>query len=463
MKFNITESERNSIRTMHNNQKSFDLLIKESMNFLPTNIDSIVITDWVSPDDKYLILFDELFDLHSKTKLGDIWENFDNFKLFISHSFEVAKNVPHEIKESVSATLKSLVLTESMNDMTKIKPFLKQILREEEGFLNWIGSGIKNTANWAADKAKEFGKDIGDIASTGWEGLKKAGLAISTGDFSKLIDLLGKGMLFLARKIRALLYNPVGIVLDSILVATGIGKAFQWIPWAIVVALDIYEVSTGDYEDKQTPTWLRWLMIGADVLGLVFAGGLAGSARAAFSVFRGAKTEAEFAQIAAKNPNTIKWIEKIIGAFSKVPEYLGKAATYLKSTKLSKAVPWIESILGKVEGALANGTKSLQNITNIAKKAGTEGETIRIIQKNALVPKTVGQTVKTGAKAGLKTAGVVTAIDKSIKKGGQLYYGLSDAQMEKAEEDAALNNDLQATVANYEKQTGNKLLSGFDK
>jgi hypothetical protein len=443
----ITESERNLIRQMHQNQKSFDNLIKESSTLLSTISDSVVITDWVSPDNRFIILFDELYDLHTSEKLGDIWENFDNFKLFISHSFDVATNVPQQIKESVLNTVKSLVLTESMNDMSKLKPILKQFLKEES-FGNWVGSGLKKTGEWAVDQAKTFGKDISDIAVTGYEGLKKAGLAISQGDWKQILDLLSKGMVFFARKLRSLLYNPVGIVLDSILVATGIGKSVQWVPWAIVVALDLYEMSTGDFEEKDSPTWLRWIMLGTDVLGLVFAGGVAGSAKAAFSVFKGVKTPEQFAEIAMKNPNTIKWIQKIVGAFSKVPEYLGKAVTYLKSTKMDKAAPWISFILGKAEGILRNGTKSLTNITNTAKKAGVAGKELKA--STNIAKKSLKQTVQAGGKEALKTGATVTAIDRGFKKGAQLYKGISDAEMEAMEM-------ANKSISNYEKQTGKTL------
>jgi hypothetical protein len=446
MNFTSSEEEKNLIRRMHNNQKSYDTLIKESVGFISTVSESVVITDWVSPDDRYLILFDNMYDLQTRTSLGDIWENFDNFKLFISHSFKVATNVPQQIKEEVLNTINSLVLTESISDMSKIKPILKQLIREKEGFLNWIGSGIKKTGEWAADEVKRFGGDIVDIAKTGWEGIKKAGIAISTGDWKSILDLLGKGMLFFARKLRSLLYNPVGIVLDAILIATGIGKAFQWIPWAIVVALDIYEISTGNFEEKDMPTWMRFLMVGADVLGLVFAGGVAGSAKAALSVFRGAKTAEEFAAIAVKNPNTVKWIQKIIGAFSKVPQLLGKAATYLKSTKLAKGSTFIQGVLGKAEVVLGNATKSLSEISNAAKSGGA------IAVKNAapIVKQSAAQTLKVGAKAGVKTAGTVAVIDKGFKKGRQLYKGVSDAEMEAAEL-------TKQAIINYEKSAGQTL------
>jgi len=451
MKFTISEGEKDLIRRMHNNQKSYDTLIKESVGLVSTVSESVVITDWVSPDDRYLILFDKMYDLQTRTSLGDIWENFDNFKLFISHSFEVATNVPKQIKEEVLNTINSLVLTESISDMSKIKPILKKLIREEEGFLNWIGSGIKKTAEWGADEVKRFGSDVADIAKTGLEGIKKAGIAISTGDWKYILDLLGKGILFFARKLRSLLYNPVGLILDSILVTTGIGKAAQWIPWAIVVALDIYEVSTGNFEEKDTPTWMRYILIGADVLGLVFAGGVAGSAKAALSVFRGARTAEEFAAIAAKNPRAVSWIQKIIGAFSKVPQLLGKAATYLKSTNLAKGSTFIQGVLGKAEVILGNATKSLSEISNAAKSGGA----IAVKNVAPVVKQSATQALKAGAKAGAKTAGVVVALDKGIKKGMQLKTGLTDAQMEEAEKMAKMNQD-------YEKETGRSISDALD-
>ena len=455
MSYFINQSEKNLIRKLHNNQKSYDSLIKESMGFMNTISESVVITDWLSPDDKYLILFDELYDLHESKKLGDIWENFDNFKLFITHSFEVATNVPKEIKESVLSTVKSLVLTESMNDITKLKPYIKQYLKEE-GFLDWVGSGIKKTGEWAAEKAKEFGSDVVDLGKKTLSGIGQAASAIAKGDWSGILDILNKGLLFVARKIRTLMYNPVGIVLDSILVATGIGKAVQWVPWAIIVALDLYEMITGNYEDPDAPTWLRWLMVGADVLGLVFAGGVAGSAKAAFSIFKGAKTVEDFTAIAAKNPNTVKVIQKVIAAFSKVPELLGRAATYLKSTKLAKASPWIGGILGRAEGVLANGTKSLSQISNAAKTGGKAGKEIASAQKIAdKAARTPVKQIKKGLKAGTKTAGVVTAIDRGFKKGVQLYKGVSDAEMEAIE---LTNKSFQ----NFEKETGQSLGSIYD-
>jgi hypothetical protein len=286
------------------------------------------------------------------------------------------------------------------------------------------------------------------MGKKGWEGLKKAGIAISQLDFKKILELLGKGVLYLARKIRSLLYNPVGIVLDSILIATGIGKGVQWVPWAFVVGLDIYEVASGDYEDKDMPTWLRWLMIGCDVLGLVFAGGVAAAARAAFKVFRGAKTMTEFAAIAKTAPNTVKFIQKIAGALSSVPRLLSKAVSYLKTTKFAKGSKWLSGILSKSNKFLNDMTKSLSNLSVAAGKGSIKAS------KTVAPTLTASQKLVKGAKVGATTAGVVTVVDKGIRKGVQIYQGKTDAEVAK---DAADLESFENISKTYKEETGMSL------
>jgi hypothetical protein len=466
MNYLIIESEKNAIRRMHSNQRSYDSIIKESMGLLNTVSESVVITNWLSPDDKYLILFDEMYDLHEGKRLGDIWENFDNFKLFISHSFEVATNVPKKVKEYIAESVKSLVLTESTQNFTKLKPYFKNLLRsgnlikEEEGFLDWLGSGIADTASWAWDKTKEFGSDVADIATSVGSGLYDAGDALIHGDFDKLGQIVGGwlsgGALWLARKVRDMMYNPVGMVIDTFFVVSGIGKAFQWIPWAIIVALDLYEIISGDYEDPGMSTWLRWLFIGCDILGLVFAGGVAGAARAAFNVFKGARTAEEFAAIAARNPNTVKWIEKIAGAFSVVPEYLGKAVTYLKTTNIAKASPFIENVLTKSESLLQSGAKSLSDVSAGAKAGGTVAKANKVVTPLA-------QNVKKALPAMAKTAGVVTALDRGIRKGVQLYKGQSDAEREAEEKRGKSMKSAQSSINKAQEKYGINYSAELDK
>jgi hypothetical protein len=442
------------------------LLANQHFTDTSENSDCIVIMDWASPDRKYVILLDELYDLESKEKLGDIWENFDNFKLFMSHSFNVATNIPQQIKENVNNTIKSLILTESTNrDISKLKPLLKQLLREysfsEFGSDLWntgasavdfvdkkiyqpaktavvntgkylkknvvdpVITGMVNIKDFWVDSAKKFGQDIADMAKAGWEGLKKLGIAISELDFTKILQLISDGVLYVARKIRSLMYNPVGIVLDSILVITGIGKAVQWIPWAFIVGLDIYEVVTGNYEEKDMPTWLRFLLIGCDVLGLVFAGGVGAAARAVFKVFRGARTMADFAKLAKSAPQAVKFIKQIAGALSSVPRLLSHAVKYLKNTKFAKGSTFLSGILSKTDSFLSNMAKSLSELSEAAGKGSIQNA--KVIAK---IPKTpIKQKIKTGLKAGAKTGAVVTVVDRGVHKGIEMYTGKSEKEL----------------------------------
>ena len=115
MKLTISEGEKDLIRRMHNNQKSYDVLIKESVGLVSTVSESVVITDWVSPDDRYLILFDNLYDLQSRTNLGDIWENFDTgIVWYIGMAGKINQRgdlVNHSVKKRLQASRKKDDLT----------------------------------------------------------------------------------------------------------------------------------------------------------------------------------------------------------------------------------------------------------------------------------------------------------------------------------------------------------------
>ena len=64
-KFLLSESDKTSILSQH----------KLGMNGSFNN--DTLIVDCLSPDEKYVVFLDELYDIENKTKLGNIWENFD--------------------------------------------------------------------------------------------------------------------------------------------------------------------------------------------------------------------------------------------------------------------------------------------------------------------------------------------------------------------------------------------------
>jgi hypothetical protein len=378
--------DRSKMLMGYNTQKTLNENLNAHVNLFD---ESIVITEWLSPDEKFVIFLDELFDVEKKLKIGNIWENFDNFKFFLKHSFEVSKNISQGIKESVLTSINSLVITESTQDARFLKPIVKKMI--QEGFWDSIGSGIKDFGGWVVDQGKSAAKGISDFAKTSYEGGKEFVGAISKGDWDSALEIIGKGILYVARKIRSAMYHPVGLILDAILVATGIGKSIQWIPWAIIVALDVYEFMSGNYEEEN-PMWMRILFFGVDILGLVLAGVAAKSAKVAITTATtGIKTEAGMAKVISKNPELRGTLESMVSGTKEVPNFLRRAVDYLK-TKFPSAAKFIESILGGLERFITKVINSL---------------------KSLLSPK--GKVAK-GALAGATTAGITYGIEKGVEK-----------------------------------------------
>ncbi len=368
--------------------------------------DDAIITDWLSPDEKYVIFLDELYDIKNKKKLGNIWENFDNLKFFLQHSFNVS-NLPKQLKESINSEINNLLITESTKNLLSIKEDIKEFLNEGlwSSFKSWAAETGKSSWEGFKEFGKKMYKGAGDLIDK-----------VSKGEWKQVFSLLGKGVLYLARKLRSAMYHPIGLILDAILVATGIGKAVQWIPWAIVVALDVYELVSGNSEEN-LPMWQQLLFLGVDILGLVFAGAMAKGARTTVkAAVSGAKTAEDLVKVVAKNPTFKNILTKMGEGLSKAPGKLSEAATYL-STKFPKGANFIKGILGKIG-------KFIKGISDFISKA-----------LHTVVPGT--SKLSKGTRAGVGTTALV---------GGIGTYG--EYKKEKEEEmlaQAIMSSDIEPT------------------
>jgi hypothetical protein len=390
---------RNIVLTENDKRKILSKHIKET-NVIDNNI---VITDWLSPDEKYMIFLDELYDIDNKKNLGDIWSNPDNLILFLEHTYRVSP-LKQSIKEHASNVFGRVMLTESNIDLTPLKPLIKQYLKE----------GLWDSfTGWVSDTAKSTVKGVSDFFVDSWEGIKEFGVAISKGDWNEIVSLLGKGVKWLARKLRQALYSPVGIVVDAILIATGVGKGAQVVAWAIVVALDIYEFASGDYEED-LPMWMRILFFGIDILGLVFAGIAAKGAKSIIKAAIGsAKTAEEAAILIGKNPAALKVIEKMGVATKDVPALLSKSVA-----QMEKTFP---------KGANFVGGSMSKSIETLAKAQSGY------------------KTLLKGAKSGVKTAAIVGAIGTGVE-----YYKDSKGTKDMDDKDVKdLSKTLTSQKADY--------------
>lgn len=353
-------------------------------------------------DGRYFIMRDEVFDIQEQKLLGNLWSSIDIFKnIFSNVSVEDETGEYTEIKESII----SLPILEGKENLYELRDIL----------LEW--SFWEDT--WLGDKLASAGKSIKDAVVSGWEGLKEFGIAISKGDWSQILSLLGKGIKWILRKLKSALYSTLGMIVDAILVATGIGKAVQWIPWALVTALDVYQLAADDWpeEEKNDPLWMKFLTLGFDVLGLVTTAAVAKGAKAALTPLKTMKPGRVAAWL-EKNPTAKSFVTKIINGISKVPSFFSKASSWIAS-KFPKGAQFIKDALSKFSGFMNRMKTSLQSLIGVG---GTKAVT-----------------------AAGTTGGLLYGFEKGAQKYAQYKTGLSSVQLKNME-----------TLQSLEKRYGGK-------
>ena len=304
----------------------------------------VIITEFLSPDERYVIFLDELYDLKNKKKIGNIWEDFESLKFFLRYSFNTSE-LDRGIIESVNKILNGSIITESTESIKDLKPYIKEYLNEGvwDDFKSWASETGKSTVNGFKDFISKTQKGAGQLVDK-----------ISNSEWVEVIDLLKKGIHFFAKKLRDAMYSPVGIVLDTILVASGIGKSVQWIPWAIIVGLDIYELVKGDYEslfDHLLNTFF-------DVLGLVFTGAVAKGVKL---TFKGVKNVEQLNQVVQSSPKLKQYFMKLPEILSKVSPKIQSAIKFL-STKFPKASNFLKGILSSIDGFINKMVSEFQKL-----------------------------------------------------------------------------------------------------
>jgi len=324
----------------------------------------------ITVDGRYYLIHDEVFDMQEQRTLGNVWSSIDVFKN-IFQNIRLKDNEYKEIRENII----SLPILEGKENLYGLRDILL-----EAGFLD-------NT--WVGRQFKSAGQGIADFTKTSWEGVKKFGIAISEGEWGEIISLLAKGVRYVLRKLKDALYSAIGITIDAILVATGIGKGVQWIPWALITALDVYQITTNDWpaEEQNDPMWMKFLTLGFDVLGLVSTGAIAKGAKMSFAPLKALKTPEQAAKFFAKNPKLKGVVQSIINGSSKVPKMMSNAQKFL-SSKFPAGAKFLSGILGKISSIMSKLVESLKSLIGTkglaATKAGTTtGGMIYGIEKGA--------------------------------------------------------------------------------
>lgn len=350
-------------------------------------------------DERYFVLHDEVFDIQEQTKLGNLWESVDIFKTIFSN-VQVDNPEYKEIQEGWA----NLPVLENSDNLYKLRDFL----------LEW--NFFDDT--WVGRKVSDAGTAIKDTASAAWDKVKEMGVAISKGDWTEILSLLGKGVLFILRKLKDAAYSTIGIIVDAILVATGIGKTAQVVVWGLITALDVYQIANNDWPDgdDREPLW-KYLDLGFDILGLTLAGVAAKGARAVFKPLSGLSSK-QMAVKVAKSPRMKSFIQKMYNGSK-------KTASKLKSiqSRIAKKWPSGAKFIGKIIGGLASIVKKLQSyLGRILSKSNLKG-----VQKGVKPGKGFVPTVKTG-KEFAKRAAVAGGVAGGISYGAEKIIGAKGNQ-----------------------------------
>ena len=334
--------------------------------------------------DRYLIIEDNVFDLFLDKSLGNLWENIDTFK-------EIFKNVNIENKEYkiIQEEIKNIPILENKTNLTGLKNILLEFNFLED---TWLGQEMKKT-----------GKGIYDFTKDSYNGLKKFGVAISQGQWGEIIKMLSQGVKFILRKLKDALFSTAGGVVDAILVATGVGKTVQWIPWALVTSLDIYQLMYNDFPDdeKNNPLWLKYLMLGVDLIGLVSTGAMAIAAKNTLSPLKPLLNNPnKLRQFINNSPKIKTIIEQIIKSVSAAITKI-KSAYNIFKTKFPKGGEFIGKIINGLNNFFNKFINSFKKLLNndvtrsVTKSIGTDYGVQKITNVgNDLISKLSPQQIK---------------------------------------------------------------------
>lgn len=323
----------------------------------------------VSINGEYIIFQDEVFSLKEQKTLGNIWSSMDLFK----NIFE-SVNIDNKEYKVIKESILSIPLMENKTNLFELRDILLEFDFMQD---TWLG--------------KEFGKSVKgvkDFASKSYEGLKKFGVAVSQGQWTDIINLLGKGVKYIFRSLKSALFSTGGMIVDSMLIAMGIGKVAQFIPWAMVFGLDIYQWINNDYEEE-TSTFMKVLDISFDIIGMISSGVVAQGARRLFGPIKSlGNNEKAIVKVVSETPAMKSYITTALNGIKKVPGYIRQAIAFLGS-KFPKGASFLKSIMGGLSSVLSK-------ITNVLERL-------------------VGKTLTKGLKAGTKMTGVLYGFHKGIE------------------------------------------------
>lgn len=288
-KLNITESEQQRIKNLY--QKSNDYVF------------DFVLTE----NNKYLIIMDQVFvNGGDGNTIGSIWEHTYIFDEILKESFDKLGVVTEDVQNII-------------NKITWDKNYIKEWIKEKPVIVEDWFDNLKSGASTLLNK---IGSSAMNVAKTAWN----------------------QGVIPFLRWIRRGLYTDIGIVIDVIVSILAVKS--NAIVWGIIVLLDIYEISTGDF-DPQDPSRkeMPYLLLIGDLLAVLFTSGVSKGFKASVNAI---KTTG----IKALDGTMIKYLKSLYTNIPTLKTTIKNAGQLLSSKMGGKSSGIINSMLTNVDKIL---------------------------------------------------------------------------------------------------------------
>lgn len=309
----------------------------------------------ITVDNNFLIFQDNVYCLKENKNLGNIWSSIDKFK-FIFSKIKINNPSYNIIRESII----KIPLLENHTNLYGLRDILLEF-----NFLQdtWLGREFSNNA-----------KGIKDFVTNSYEGIKKFGVAISQGEWSNILNLLAKGTVYILRSLKDALYSTTGSIVDAMMLAilpVGSGKIAQFVPWTMVLGLDVYQWVNNDYNEEKS-TFEKVIDIGFDIIGVLTSGVLAKRMKSLFEPLKKfGNNEKAIANEIKKSKPMMDFIQKILSGLSNIPKFFNNVIS-LVTPKFKKIGDFLKSMLQPLKNVLNSMSNVLSKYVvgnNIASKA----------------------------------------------------------------------------------------------
>jgi hypothetical protein len=359
---------------------------------LPKSKSNLILKEWDFKYGKNFIIKESVDNISLKTSVNESFENIKSVFLEQSNVYQTAIDISNKIISALSKTfnddeeevlkqvkrINNIELLDSVERVIKSKKGMNLInyLNDEMSDVDWEYKSIYNHLKSLKSTYSKGYKEnkLYQSVGKGLDTAAKVGTAISDAAKAIIFPIIKKGVIPFLRWIRRSLNTYAGIIADVILSVLPTVVVMK-VVWGMIVLLDIYEISTGDFDpDDPDRKNMPYFFLIVDIISLAFTAaagkaaslalkGVLKSGKVTTSAGKGVLTKALKAMPIVKNALT--YVKKFLNKFFGTGNLVSKLFGYVDNI-ITKVTNWIGGMLGQTAKTL--GTK--KGIATAAVSAG---------------------------------------------------------------------------------------------